>query len=257
MFNIERQKLNKPEMKYLKFLIPLILTACVTGRIAENDIIEVVTNANGSGNKYLIEVVKGPEHNHPSMVIWTEDLEGNYIETLFITRYVGTGTFAHGALNAGKWSSQPGTARRPASLPYWAHQRGVKAPDGLYIPSSDAPMPDAVTSATPKGSYRLRTALSELQNGKFRILMEVNQPWDSNKYYTNSLYPGDSNYLTSLQPSIVYAVTVDPDNNEPLYLNPIGHGDPNGSSGKLYTDLTQITTAREIIYSISIQKINQ
>lgn len=243
-------------MRYLKFMIPLFLTACVSGRIPENDIIEVITNANALGNKYQIEVIKGPEHNHPSMVVWTEDLEGNYIETLFITRYVGTGTYAHGSVSPGKWSDRPGEARRPASLPFWAHQRGVKAPDGLYIPSPDSPMPDAVTSATPPGSYRLKTALCKIQNGKFRILMEVNQPWDSNKFYTNSLYPEDTNYMTSLQPSIVYAVTVDPDSDERLYLNPIGHGEPNGSSGKLYTDLTQITTAREIIYSISIQKIN-
>jgi hypothetical protein len=87
--------------------------------------------------------------------------------------------------------------------------------------------------------------------------MEVNQPWDANRYYTNNLYPDDNNYLTSLQPSLIYAVTVDPDNNETLFMNPIGHGDPGGSSGKLFTNLTQITTAREIIHSVSIQKNNQ
>ena len=244
-------------MRFLKFMIPLFLTACVSGRIAENETIEVVTNPDGQGNQFLIEVITGPEHNHPSMVIWTEDLEGNYIETLFITQFVGTSTYARGAISPGKWSDQPGTARRPASLPYWAHQRGVKASDGLYIPSPEQPMPDAITSATPKGNYRLRTSLSDSQQGKFRILMEVNQPWDANRYYTNNLYPDDSNYLTSLQPSLIYAVTVDPDNNETLFMNPIGHGDPGGSSGKLFTNLTQITTAREIIHSVSIQKNNQ
>jgi hypothetical protein len=123
----------------------------------------------------------------------------------------------------------------------------------LYIPSTENPLPDALTSATPKSNFRLNSSLSEMKSGKFRILLEINQPWDSNKFWTNDKFPGDSNYFGSLQPSLVYAATIDPANmEEPVFLNPIGHGHPSGTSGQLFTDLTTLTTAKEIIHSVKI-----
>jgi hypothetical protein len=206
----------------------------------------------------MIEFIKGPAHNHPSMAIWTEDLSGNYLEALFVTQYVATGSYRHGEMAPNRWSAKPGNARRPASLPYWAHKRGIKAPDGLYIPSAETSVPDALTAATPSGNFRLNTAVSDTSSGKFRILLEINQPWDSNHFWTNSRYPDDPDYASSLQPSLVYAAEIDPDDfDEPVFLNPIGQGDPSGSTGKLYTNLTTITTAKEIIHSVSIRKIRK
>jgi hypothetical protein len=240
-------------MKNWIVLFTILMASCVSQRVAETESIEITTNSGGGGNKFLVEFVKGPAHNHPSMALWAEDLEGNYIETLYVTQYVATGRYSFGELEPGKWSNQPGEARRPATLPYWAHKRGVKAPDGLYIPSTENPLPDALTSATPKGNFRLSSALSDKKSGKFRILLEINQPWDSNQYWTNDKFSGDANYFGSLQPSLVYAATIDPANmEEPVFLNPIGHGHPSGSTGQLFTDLTTLTTAKEIIHSVKI-----
>lgn len=240
-------------MRNIVLFIALIFSSCVAQRVTDTEMIELSTNQVGKGNKLVLEFTKGPSHNHPSLAVWAEDLEGNYIETLFVTQYVATGRYGHGELAPGRWSNQPGEARRPATLPYWAHKRGVKAPDGLYIPSPENPLPDALTSATPKGNFRLNTALSERKSGKFRILLEINQPWDSNRFWTNDKFPGDLNYFTSLQPSLVYAGTIDPENmDEPVFLNPIGHGHPSGATGQLFTDLTTLTTAKEIIHSVKI-----
>lgn len=240
-------------MKYLFFLLTLIMLSCITQKVPDTDIIEFTTNAGGKGNNLILEFVKGPAHNFPSMAVWAQDMEGNYIETLYVTQYVATGRYGHGELSPGRWSNQPGEARRPATLPYWAHKRGIKAPDGLYIPSPKNPVADALTSATPKGNFRLNTVLSENKSGKFRILLEINQPWDSNKFWTNDKFPGDLNYFTSLQPSLIYAGTIDPSNrDEAVFLNPIGHGHPSGATGQLFTDLTTLTTAKEIIHSVKI-----
>lgn len=241
-------------MKSSIALLLLFFTSCISQRVGEVEKIEINTNADGQGNKFVLEFTRGPAHNHPSMALWVENLEGRYLETLFVTQFVATGSYEHGDLGEGKWSDKPGTARRPASLPYWAHKRGVKAEDGLYIPSKASPLPDALTAATPKGNFVLNTSLTSLQNGKFRIMLEVNQPWDSNKYWTNSRFPDDKDYFTSLQPSLVYSALIDPSEpGEPVYLNPVGHGHPSGSSGKLFTDLTTLTTAKEIIHSVSIR----
>lgn len=237
-----------------KIISLLLLTACTSQRITETELLDITTNAESRGNKIILELVKGPAHNHPSMAVWLEDLEGNYIETLFVTQFVAKGVYPHGAISPVRWSSDPGPARRPASLPYWAHKRGVKASDGLFIPSPDSPLPDAITAPTPPGNFRLNTASSTRRTGKIRILLEINQPWDSNNFWTNNKFPGDTDYSTSLQPSLVYAAVIDlSELDEPVYLNPIGHGHPSGENGKLFTDLTTITTAKEIIYAAKIR----
>ena len=99
----------------------------------------------------------------------------------------------------------------------------------------------------------MKTGTKQTGKEKYRILFEVNQPWDSNDFWTNDKYPEDLDYKTSLQPALVYAVTIDPDSEEKeYYLNPIGHSQFSGNDGKLYTDLTTVTTAREIFQKVKL-----
>lgn len=227
---------------------------CASQRGIEEETITIRTSPENSVREIEIEFIKGESFNHPSFAIWTEDLEGDYIETLYVTEYVSKGKFGHGEIEPGKWKDEPGEVRRPATLPYWAHKRNIKAPDGLYIPSPETAVPDAITSATPKNNFKLETATSYSRNAKFRVLMEINQAWDSNEFWTNNKYPNDNDYFGSLQPALVYAVTVDPVNPENKYhLNPIGHSHPSGENGKLFTDLTTLTTAKEIAHKIIVR----
>lgn len=201
-----------------------------------------------------IDVEPGKSHNHPSFAVWIEDFEGNYIETLYVTQYVAKGVFGHGEIQSGKWSNEPGEARRPASLPYWSHKRNIKAADGLYIPSPETAVPDALTGATPKGSFELLTGTKLASGQKFRVMFEVNQPWDSNKFWSNSKFPEDKDYNTSLQPAIVYSADIDPTSNQKEYIMEIiGHSDPSGKSGELFTDLSTLTTAKEIFQKIVVR----
>lgn len=231
----------------------IVLFACTTNRQFTNEKEIIKTTPKLINTPLTIDFQMGKAHNHPSFAFWVEDLEGNYIETLFVTQYVGSGIFGHGEIEAGKWKNEPDTVRRPASLPYWAHKRNVVASDGLVIPSPETAVPDAITAATPKGDFILETG-SKINSGKFRVLMEINQPWDSNKFWTNNKYPGDNDYFASLQPALVYAVTIDLNAKEKeYYLNPIGHSHPSGKNGKLYTDLTTFTTAKEIAEKIVVR----
>jgi hypothetical protein len=246
-------------MKKYFLIITLITAGCVSQRSVDTEK-EIIlrTSPENPSLGLEIEFIRGKSFNHPSFAIWTEDLEGNYIETLYVTHYVAKGKYGHGEVEPGRWKNEPGELRRPATLPYWSHKRGIKAPDGLYIPSPETAVPDAITSATPVSNFTLNTATSYSGKRKFRILMEINQAWDSNRYWSNNKFPGNINYYGSLQPALVYAVTVDPygENNE-YYLNPIGHSHPTGKNGRLFTDLTTITTAKDIAYKIIVRLKNK
>jgi len=240
--------------KWIFFSI-ILLTSCVSQKSTDEKKAEIRSNSEANGFPITIQVAKGAAFNHPSFAIWVEDLNGNFIETLFVTKAVGTGVFGHGELAPGKWSNVPGPVRRPAALPYWSFKRNIQAPDGLYTPSPETAVPDAISGATPTSSFVLRTALSKKPAGEFRILLEVNQPWDSNEYWLNNKYPDDTNYATSLQPSVIYAATINPESIEKsVDLIAIGHGEPSGKNGSLNTDLTSLTTAKEIFLSIRTEK---
>lgn len=213
-------------------------------------------NINGKGLQLEIVFKKGEKHNHPTFAFWIEDPEGNYIQTLFVTQYIATGVYAHGDAGKGEWKRDKGPAERPAALPYWVHKRNVKNPDGSLLPNADHPVPDAYTGATPQNSFRLSAKTDKKIQGKFRLLMEINQPWDWNDYWTTAKYPNDPPYNPSAQPSLVYAVTIDPDCSDcEFFLNPIGHGHYAGKDGRLYTDLRNFTTAFDIVESVQLKSL--
>jgi hypothetical protein len=231
----------------------LLLPACKSSRIQEEpQKTELSANPSGTGPLISLEFRKGKSHNHPSFVLWAEDMEGKYLQTLFITKAVGTSIYEHGNPSSGHW--EPGEIRRPASLPYWAHQRGVQEADGLYVPTLENPVADAYTGATPPGDFSLATHFDEPPPRKFRILFEINQTWDWNGYWTNNKYPDDADYKTSCQPALVYMATVDLDSRLPAYfLEAVGHSHYSGRTGELFKDLSTLTTALEIVGNLTIK----
>ena len=135
----------------------------------------------------------------------------------------------------------------PQTLPYWSHKRGVVASDGLYMPAPENPVPDAYSGATPKQSFVLNTKADKALPDLFRVLLEINQNWDWNKFWTNDKYPDDNNYKMSCQPALVYEVVIDTRKSEPGYImKPVGHSHYSGKTGDLFTDLSTLTTALHI-----------
>lgn len=245
---------------YILFtLVALLLfgNCSVQQDLGRNAITTDTIGLEGTQNGLVLEIdfAKGPAHNHPTFAIWLEDPEQNYIRTLFVTKSLATGIYGHGRIQKEVWDNKPGPQQRPATLPYWLHKR-AGALNLPLLPDSAHPVLDGYTGATPKSDFVVRSATPESLPGKFRILMEINQPWDWNEYWTNSLYD-DPDYRTSSQPSLVYAVSVDLDKPESEYfLNPIGHGHFAGRDGLLYTDLRTMTTALKIIDHVSVKLIN-
>ncbi len=225
---------------------------CTTSEVSETSEIIDLNHGKSAPLSFVFDFEKGACYNHPLMAVWAEDANGKYIETFFVSQSIGKGVFNKVTGGGEKWL--PGPARRPAALPYWAHKRGVVESDGLYIPTPETAMSDAISGATPENNFRL-IATPVIPNFPriFHLLLEINQSWDWNNYWTNSKYSDEPEYKTSSQPSVVYSVFINMDNaTVKYYLNPIGHGHYSGKTGELFTDLSTLTTALKIAKRITV-----
>jgi|GEM_PF-1364083 len=204
----------------------------------------------------MLEVRAGKHFWFPQIVIWAEDMEGKFLETLFVTHSTAKGDFLGGRTKENfktfdnKKKQNNFERRRVDALPYWSHARGIKAQDGLYAPTIDNPLPDGISGATPDGSFILESKYPNKE--QFRILLEANVAFDDNKFYSSYDFPDDSLYHSGTgllgQTSVVYEVKVSIGNPKKYYLmDYIGHTFPSGISGELYRDSEGLTTAKKII----------
>lgn len=239
-------KLNKYKFIGIALIALLGLTYCSSPKKAIES--EQYIDNKSDGIELTITGIIGKGHNHPSFVIWQEDMNGAFIKTIFITKSYATGIFGHENIGDTAWHNHAGRSIQPSALPYWTYKKG-EINGVTNIPTPENPYVDAFTGATPKADFSIKTRINADQN--FRVLMEVNQAWDWNDYWTNDKFPGSESYKHSAQPSLVYAVTLN-NSDSSFYLNPIGHGDPQGLSGKLYTNISTFTTAKEIFKEIKI-----
>jgi hypothetical protein len=234
-------------------LLVSTFVACTTSKVPVDEVPDhVSSNPSGKGVKLEIEMIRGEGHNHPLMAIWVEDEQGRFIQTLYVAESIGKGVFKHGDTSRGFW--MPGEIRRPAALPYWSHRRGIKADDGLYLPTPTNPIADAYTGPTPDKNFILHTRLDEPGTDKFRVLFEINQTWDWNEYWTNNKYPDDDEYKTSCQPALVYATEIDLNDPKAEYtMRIIGRSHHSGADGNLYDDIETLTTALHIAEEIVVR----
>jgi hypothetical protein len=211
-------------------------------------------NNEASGSVVQLQYITGENHNHPLMAIWISDTDSNYIQTIYVAQSIAKGVFGNGSTDAGFWEAGP--LRRPAALPYWSHMRGIKETDGLYIPTSETPMSDAYTGATPKQNANFRAITDETLPNEFIVFFEINQTWDWNEYWTNNKYLDDEDYKTSCQPSLIYAANVLKSDTQAVYpMVTIGHGHYSGRNGNLYTTLETLTTAMSIVDNVTFEVV--
>ncbi|MFA6580335.1 MAG: hypothetical protein WCS79_00875 [Paludibacter sp.] len=229
----------------------LVLTTVVSAKRKPEVFTEYTYAAKNAGTSVTIQFEKGPEHNHPLFAIWLADENGKYIQTLYVSESIGHGVFNRASRTSGQWLN--GEIQRPATLPYWAHQRGIKNEYGTFMPTPRQPVIDAYTGATPGTSFILHVKTEKSLKGKYKILLELNQSWDWNEFWTNNLYPNDKEYKTSSQPALVYETDIDTNSPDKTYtMKPIGHSHYSGADGSLNPDLGTITTALKIAKNITV-----
>jgi hypothetical protein len=241
------------------FFISLAITlgACSSGTLGRKaqpteEKASISSNTGGKGPEIVVELSKGPSFYYPLFAVWLEDLSGNYMQTLYVAESVGKGVFKYAKQENNKWITAP--KRAPQSLPYWSHKRGIIANDGLLVPDSETAVPDAYTGATPVTGFVLTSRADSILPERYRVMVEINQNWDWNEYWTNNKYPDDENYKMSCQPALVYSVEIDSRSPKDFYtLKPVGHSHYSGKTGELFTDLSTLTTALQIADSITVK----
>lgn len=183
--------------------------------------------------------------NPPQIAIWLEDMQGNYLSTVYVSHKIATQD----------WQMAKGNRRKEA-LPHWCFSRGVKYDDGLYLPTKDRPLVDGISGATPRESFdvKLRTA-NRLKH--FVVKVEVNHSIDFNDKFPKNAQEGDANYSGgkegSGQPAVIYKAEVDLTTGKKTFdATLIGHSSPDGSDGEIHADMSGLTTALEIVERITI-----
>jgi len=242
--------------RLLILLIVITLGACSTGTIKKQGELQdertiLVTNPEGKGPEIIVELQKGESFYYPLFAIWLEDEDGEYLQTLYVAKSAGTGYFKYAKQEGNKWIG--GIRRAPQTLPYWSHKRGIRAADGLFIPDDGTAVPDAYTGATPVTSFILKSRADDRLPERYKVMLEINQNWDWNEYWTNDKFPDDENYRMSCQPALVYEVVIDTKIPGDSYLmSPTGHSHYSGKTGELFSDLSTLTTALKIVKTATV-----
>jgi hypothetical protein len=175
----------------------------------------------------------------PQIAVWMEDTLGKYLGTAYVTKFFGK--------QEGKYiKSHPDSCFRTMCMPYWLN-RFIAA--GNAAPTAGKPLPDAVTGATPAGSFTVNITVPDSITA-FNLLAEWNRSFDSNKTYTKeqSSFNG--------QPSVVFSAHIDFSDTARTTdtLKLIGRGGETGSDGKLYSDTDKLTTALSVFRGIVAER---
>ena len=176
------------------------------------------------------------------IAIWLTDDQGKFIDTIYVTRKIAQ----KGLGNRGGSLDDRLGGSRLSTLPVWAFSRGNDYGNGNFYPSKDHPLPDAITSATPKAGefvWHWKPKIV-LNHGRYFYYVEINKSFDKNDHNDYSWYRG--------QPSVVWrgSILVGDKKNE-SEAEIIGHGHIAGENGKVYTDLSSLTTALTLVEKVT------
>ena len=212
--------------------------------------IDKTFNTTEAGINGTMEIAFQPGSDYNQMAVWLEDPDGKYIETVFLTDFIGRN-------GGGNRTSDPNIdisdGNRLSALPVWSFKRGVIDKtfgiDNYYPPAeSRYSYPkdiDAISGATPgRRIQKISWPLQDFAPGKFNCWIEVNRSYDFNQYHNYSFYRG--------QPSLVWNTLINlggsPDSSKVLTFT--GYGSPDGSDGKINGPDSTITTAPGLLYDL-------
>ena len=232
------------------------------GRIEINPSqVEVVNMDLSKEIQISIDLKRSVHYWHPQMAVWTENMDGSYRETLFVTEATAKGVFFGGRNKSNfktfdREKSPSGEFRRVDALPVWSHSRGVQYEDGMFSPSSKRPLPDAITGATISNDFILNLSMDK--QSQFVLNLELNVAFDDNEFYSEYDFPQDDVFHNGTgqlgQPSIIYKVHIDMNDDKEYYLMDLkGHGHHSARDGEIYPDVSSLTTALEIVERIVVK----
>jgi|GEM_PF-122903 hypothetical protein len=196
--------------------------------------------------------------NSPQMAFWLEDMNGTFQATLYVSKQTAVQDWPDRSYVKGHED-----AKRQPALPIWTHKH-IKA--GVHpietcsmchdrVKSADKsidsePRLDAFTAATPRSSFVRELNLPPgLAPGKYIVCAEINNAIDYNEHFQENL-PEQFNRSNGIsgQPSLFFSGFLTTGGDETIaVLKLAGHGHPAGKDGTVYSDMSGITTASDIV----------
>lgn len=182
----------------------------------------------------------------PTMAFWIEDTDGKFIKTIYVTQKAAKAKWIGGK-----------NVQRPFALPVWSYARGIETAPGVYMPTKEKPLLDALSGASPKKEFSKIISAKDLEAGKYVIKAEINNSYDYNDTYKKGIKKGEPYYNdVNGQPGVVYAAEIiigDDDATKTAVLKPIGTSSVTGTSGVIESNLDKITTATKIFSEIEVE----
>ncbi|MBU2983727.1 hypothetical protein KO528_00055 [Saccharophagus degradans] len=232
---------------------------------------------NFDGRSITIDFKKGTAFHWPQYAMWLEDESGEIVQAVYVTQGVGTNTFKNTVtLNNSELTlsrnpfddegfvfesifsedydeSRSNNKFRPEALPIFLH-RFVKDIDvSETLPQLKL---DGYTGATQFENHILTQKVTDESRQRYNIYFEINQSFDFNQYYSSDRFPDDAIYSGdgfSAQPSVLYHATIDFSSDQKFYaMSLVGHGHHSGRDGEIYTNMENLTTAKNIVDRIII-----
>ncbi len=213
----------------LKMCGVALLLALSAGSLgAESGVALAVNQGGGWLHKTVMFIL--PMTTKPQYAAWVETADGAYVETLVVT----------GSAANGKWKGNP-KGGRPDALPVWSHAVAGKSVD-------------ATTSATVDADSGIAASAGGLVSGDaYVVRFEINHSFDYNDAWTKKAKAGDPGYSgVNGQPSLVYEGRFTAGKAGTVALVPVGHGAVDGKDGTVVRDLSGMTTALDIVQSVSV-----
>lgn len=171
----------------------------------------------------------------PQFALWIQDENGSFCKTIFATKKA----------SKKKWIFAPKNGR-PESLPVWYHSCKKN-----YASESENEM-DAVTSATPKGSFEISQKIQLEDEKKYFVFAEVNKSFDYNEFYPKDAGENSAGYSgVNGQPSAVYRAEISLENHE-AKLELFGTGSLDGKNGSIEDKTETLTSAKNLLEKIVV-----
>ncbi len=172
----------------------------------------------------------------PQIAIWLEQPGKGVVRTLFVTQRTAKG----------KWQ---GRVDCPVSLPYW-ESRYMKEIRSRSVPGPAFPAPDAITGATPQKDFTVSCRVPA--GSEWYYFIEVNCSGDFNRAFPAMLDKGFPDPYGNGQPSLVYEGRIKAEPGQSAVPQIIGRTDQLEPAAAVVTDLTGITSARDLFSKITV-----
>jgi hypothetical protein len=222
--------MSKPNGLILLFLVLWILPGLAAGE-------EVSISFSLSLDRKVYDYTDYGEP--PQVAIWLEQKEQKgtgKIKTVFVTHRTAKG----------EWVGKVGC---PVSLPYWVSRYNIET-GAKGAPTFKTPLPDGVSGATPKKELKVTAQVPK--GGEWYYFIEVNVSGDYNRYFPSMTDDGVPDSQGNGQPSLIYKGEIKATLGQTSIPKLIGRTLQMDATSKIITDLTSITTARNLFLKLQV-----